>query len=202
MTFIYSPPYDSPIEDMFACHLSKFIAKNILVKTQVSVNTICGCFVLDFVLESPRIGKIAIECDGRDFHDESRDEWRDAMILGEKMVDKIYRIRGSDIYYHIYDVLYCISTLESEVMSERGVLHLDSLATSEAKSLEFSRKCDLYSIYYPRNEDDDIEPSLKLEKREIFIPKGERRFWQAAYKFACSIGGGRLDDVIASYRKK
>ena len=202
MTFIYSPPYDSPIEDMFACHLSKFIAKNIVAKTQVPVDTICGCFILDFVFESPRIGKIAIECDGRDFHNESRDEWRDAMILGEKVVDKIYRIRGSDIIYHIYDVLYCISSLESDFMSESGVLNLHSLATSAAKSLNFSRKCDFYSIRYPKNEDDDVYSSLKLEKREVWIPKGERRFWQAAYNYAVSMGGGCLDDVIANYRRR
>lgn len=47
--------------------------------------------------------RIGIECDGKKFHNASRDEWRDAMILGGEHLDVIYRLRGSDINFYIED---------------------------------------------------------------------------------------------------
>lgn len=50
----------------------------------------CG-FFLDFA--NP-VAKVAIECDGREFHDRAKDRERDAIL--ESIGWKIYRISGSD----------------------------------------------------------------------------------------------------------
>ncbi len=199
MPALYSPPYDSPIEDLFAYNAIKYLADDVELTTQVPINTICGRFVLDFVAVSPTAGKIAIECDGKEFHEESRDEWRDAMILGCGFVDVIYRLRGSDIHYHIEDLLYLISRRDPNVISERGAINLASLATAEAKSfIAKGQHNEIHCIQY--SSADGEQGRLRMEVRRTAIPAGQRRFWQAAYAYAQSIGGGKLDDVIASYR--
>lgn len=198
MSVTYQPPYDSPIEDAFAYHFAKYANDDVQLACQVPITTICGLFIIDFVVQSPKIGRIAIECDGKAFHKESRDEWRDAMILGSKAVDVVYRIRGCDIVHHIDDVLYCLSRLELGVFSKRGEVNLTLLASNEAKKLYLSKKEDLHGIHY---ENEWETGSLRIETRRSHIPEGQRRFWKKAYEFALSIGGGNIDEVIDSYRQ-
>ena len=127
-----------------------------------------------------------------------RDEWRDAMILGGEFVDSIYRLRGCDIHYHIEDLLYLMSCLDPKIMSERGIRNLELLATPKAKSSRPGEHAlDIHSFRY--HSDDDEQGSLRMEVRRRFVPLGQRRFWRAAYAYAQSIGGGDLDEVIASY---
>ncbi len=200
MPATYSPPYESPIEDLFAYNVVKYLAEGIELIPQVPVQTICGRFVLDFVLRLPGVGKIGIECDGRDFHDESRDEWRDAMILGAGSVDAIYRLRGCDIHHHIEDLLFLLSRLEPWVMPEWRIKYLEVLATPEVKSrLVQGLSDDIYHVRYQTT--DQERGSLRMEVRRSSVPPGQRRFWQTAYNYAQSVGGGGLDDVIASYRQ-
>lgn len=200
MSAIYAPPYDSPIEDLFAYNAVKYLADDVELMPQVSIQTICGRFVLDFLLQSPSAGRVAVECDGKEFHEESRDEWRDAMILGGGLVDAIYRLRGCDIHFHIEDLLYLMSRHDPTLMSERGITNLDLLATPEAKSFQSGeRAVDIHSFHY--HSVDDEQGSLRMEVRRTSVPLGQRRFWQAAYAYAKSIGGGDLDEVIASYRR-
>ncbi|TGU70716.1 hypothetical protein E4633_17105 [Geomonas terrae] len=144
--------------------------------------------------------KIGFECDGKDFHDESRDEWRDAMILGSKGVDAIYRMRGADLYYHINDILYFISKWDPELFSQRGLLNLEVLASDAVRtSSEEYTKC----VAFIRYQDDDYQVPIDITVRKLFIDiNGGRRFLETAYDFACSIGGGNLDYVIGKYQAR
>lgn len=194
---IYTPPYDSPLEDDFAYHITKYLEPTISLIPQHEVKTICGTFRLDFMAEAAGV-KIGFECDGKDFHDESRDEWRDAMILGSKKVDAIYRMRGSDLYYHIDDILYFISKWNPEIFSQRGLLNLQALASDAVRtnSEEYS-KC----VAFIRYQEDENQAPIDIIVRKLFIDKnGWRRFLQTAYDFAVSVGGGKLDNVISKYR--
>lgn len=197
MPVTYSPPYNSPIEDAFAYHFSKYANEEVRLDRQVSVQTICGLFVLDFVAQAPSIGCVAIECDGKDFHNESRDEWRNAMILGTNSVNAIYRIRGSDITYHINDILYALSRLEPGIASTRGEINLSTLASQEAKAASLTQDNELYRLNY---REEGESGSLRLEVRRQRIPLGQRRFWQTAYQYALSVGGGNLDEIISNFR--
>jgi hypothetical protein len=199
MPAIYSPPYDSPIEDSFALHYVKYASPSIELLSQSQVTTLCGLFILDFVIQYQSGYRVAIECDGKEYHDESRDEWRDAMILGEHHVDAIYRIRGSDIHYYIEDVLYLLAELEPGAFSERAVSNLKVLASPEIQRYSKSHEQDHYQFQYRNGSDTG---SFNLEVRRRIVPQGTRRFWQAAYRYAVSVGGGQLDEVIGQYRSK
>lgn len=198
---IYQPPYDSPIEDEFARRYVKYAASDAVMTPQVAIKTICGAFVMDFFLSTASGYRVGIECDGKEYHEASRDEWRDAMILGSHGLDAIYRIRGSDIVHNLDDVLYLLSTLESPFFDPRATSNLEVLARQEARDLDKDLDSDSYRIVY-KSEDMEVMGSLHVEARRHRIPLGQRRFWQAAYQHAQSAGGGRLDDVIAAYRSQ
>jgi len=79
---MYDPPYESPLEDLFAWNAVKYLGETVAFDKQVEVDTICGKFRLDFLAVSPE-SRVAFECDGVEYHEPRRDEWRDAMIQVE-----------------------------------------------------------------------------------------------------------------------
>jgi hypothetical protein len=193
----YEPPYDSPIEDQFAKRYVKYAGDAVVMLPQVQVKTICGTFIVDFVLTAPDGYRVGIECDGKEFHEPSRDEWRDAMILGGNHLDAMYRIRGSDITYHLDDVLYLLSALEPSVFASRAMSSLEVLASPEIQKIDLRQDIDNYQVAY---DGQDLVGAIHIEARRQHVPTGQRRFWQAAYQHATSLGGGELDAVIADYR--
>lgn len=198
MTARYSPPYDSPIEDLLALYYVRYASDAVDLISQVEVKTLCGVFIVDFVIRDRSGNRVGIECDGKEFHDESRDEWRDAMILGEGHLDVIYRLRGSDLNYYVEDVLYLLAELEPGLFGPRAIANLKALASPEVQGVHKSHDRDNYFFQYRNGED---VGSFRLETRRRIVPAGQRRFWQAAYRYTLSVGGGKLDEVIASYRK-
>ena len=107
------PPYESVLEERFANVFLRFARKDVKMETQVTCKTLCGDFRPDFIITEQSGRKIAIECDGKDYHNEHRDEWRDAMLIGDDFVDEIYRIRGVDIKYNLNEILLIMTVLGS-----------------------------------------------------------------------------------------
>lgn len=194
MSALYRPPYDSPIEDRFARYFCSYASSDVMFEAQVVTETLCGRFILDFVITVDG-RKIAVECDGKEFHNESRDEWRDAMILGESHVDVIYRIRGADLHYRIEDVFWVLASLEPVMFESRAIAKLRTIASDEALQRQFLQTEDLHTVRYPHE-----QVFLMIEGRSNIIPSGQRRFWRTAYEYAASLKGGPLDEVIKSYR--
>lgn len=128
----YNPPYDSPIEDEFALNILKYINPEVDFRAQEIIDTTHGRFIIDFVIKIDKCRVIGIECDGKDFHDQYHDEWRDSIILDESDVTEIIRIPGTDIVYHLEDILYIISKWNPEIFSERGLLILPRIISDEA----------------------------------------------------------------------
>ncbi|VVS92201.1 hypothetical protein [Desulfoluna spongiiphila] len=201
MTVYYKPPYDSPIEDTFARYAEKYLSQDVSMETQVEVTTICGNFRLDFVAIGPNGNRTAFECDGKEFHDESRDEWRDAMILGSCNIDEIYRISGKDITYRTEEVFYALSIWSPWLFDDRQKNNLIRLAAEDVVELGILPEETIFAANYLDVEDNQLN-QLYLVKRHKNIPKGRRQFWQAAFKYAQSLGGGSLDEVMANYRKR
>ena len=133
------PPYESPLEEAFAHNVIKYLDDGVTLGKQMEVNTICGQFRIDFVAE--RSGRrIGLECDGADFHPSPlRDEWRDAMILGDGPIVSIYRFRGKDVFSRVEDCLFILSAWERRFFSERGLRRLEVEASEEARA-EVSRR--------------------------------------------------------------
>src|SRR5437868_6129943 len=73
--------FESPIEREFGLALQKYISPGVELLQQLDLPTPWANFRADFAL---RLGDrvVVLECDGAEFHDPSRDEWRDAAILG------------------------------------------------------------------------------------------------------------------------
>lgn len=89
---------NSPIERLFWHELQKRLRPSVWVCPQWEVVTDAGTFRTDFLLAES--GRIAIECDGKDWHkDYCADERRDAAILRTQCVDAIYRLPGSLIWH-------------------------------------------------------------------------------------------------------
>jgi len=120
------PPYDSPIETIFAENCFKHLARNVNADKQVKILTKHGYFFLDFLLSTCDC-KIGVECDGEQFHKGLHDELRDAIILGEGHVDTIYHFRGCDITYYPDDCVWLMSILDPKLFGERGRFQLDRL---------------------------------------------------------------------------
>lgn len=195
----YDPPYESPIERDFAYNFAKYADPSIEFAKQTRISTICGSFVIDF---TARVGAdiIGFECDGEDFHDEYRDEWRDAVLLGSKGITTIYHMRGADLTYRMEDCLCIISRLEPALFSSRGRVSLQTLASDGALSCNLTDD-EVICVLYPPREGVAAPGMLRLVRRSQYWPPGERRFWTSLYQYAVDRGGGNLDDLIAEDRK-
>ncbi len=200
----YDPPYDSPLEDIFAWSLSKYIDRGVAIFKQSETSTICGQFRIDFVAVAPTGYKVAYECDGADFHEDSRDEWRDAMILGADHVDSIVRLRGQDIVHRMDDVLLVASRWDPQIFSDRARHNLNRLASQRTRDFDTSDDPCTAIISYPDESKNPASPLyIRLFRRSRVNPPGVmRQFWQAAFRFARSVGGGNLDDVIQQYQNR
>jgi hypothetical protein len=206
----YEPPYDSPIEAIFAWNLGKYINPDLKLDKQIEVNTPWGIFILDFVVECES-ERIAFECDGKDFHDVERDEWRDAVILGEGHVDTIYRLRGTDLVHRAEDCLFIISHLEPQIFSNKGRANLETLANdyvkeSLARKLSFDNnlakgtrlmvfECSPRSEYFS-------PPFICILRESRHIPDGEISIWESKYTYALKNKGMSLDGLIEEYNKE
>ena len=198
---MYDPPYDSPIEDKFAYNFVKYAALDCSLVNQHPVETICGKFIIDFVIVSNNGKHIGVECDGKDFHDASRDEWRDAMIIGDGHLDVIYRIKGEDITYQIENVLYLMANIDQTAFSDRALINLKILTSANSTKRSENFNQNMPSVVVEIDDSNNLHCVL-LDRRTKEISPGRRQFWMAAYKFASSIGGGDLDEVIMKYRNK
>jgi len=119
---------DSPIEDIFLWEFRKLANNNIALRPQYDVDVGFTVYHLDFILTSEIDNiSIGIECDGREFHSEARDAKRDLAIIDTGVVDKIYRLRGVDLFYSIHDTLQLLSKVEPKIFSDRGLKIMDSL---------------------------------------------------------------------------
>ena len=132
---ISGPGPESELELEFLHQLEKYFRSDLLVETQFRVPTRCGEFRLDFrVSDGDR--SLGFECDGTDFHGDKafvRDEFRDALILGEGAVDAIYRLRGPDLWYHPADAFYVIAATDPWLFRRQGAQNLERLASPGAR---------------------------------------------------------------------
>lgn len=194
----YSPPYESPLEDLFALNLDKYLAADARISPQVEVQTFCGTYRLDFVGASGDGRSVAFECDGTEYHSLDRDEWRDAVILGATNLGAIYRFQGPALFYHMEDCLYLLSRWEPRLFSERGQINLERLTTPTALR---AGQCPHFTgellIYPPR---DSSGPFLtKIERHVIEPPKGCVSFLSSALKYARRSGLSNLDEIRARH---
>jgi hypothetical protein len=167
----YRPPYDSPIEDALAYPLVKYLDPDVSFSKQHRIRTFCASFRVDFYI-AHNSRRIAIECDGKKFHNSTRDLVRDTLILGSGAVETIFRVQGKDAYYRPEDCLYLIAQYCPEFFSERGRANLETLASPEAKSASLSFRQPFISIKHEISDDDvfDLIPWMIHLQARSFRP--------------------------------
>jgi hypothetical protein len=208
----YDPPYDSPIEDRFAWAFSKYLSPSVKLQKQAEMRTICGVFRLDFLVS---VGNrhIAIECDGKAYHQGDRDEWRDAVLLGDGCADVIFRFTGRDIHCVGDDCVYLMSIYEKNLFVDRGIVNLRLLASDAVKIRadwgvdEWGRYQSGHCIHVSRKRftDPDVEeeafvPDMLVIRRTIDGNSDGERL-RRRYDFARSNKGCSLNTVIDRHAK-
>lgn len=196
------PPYESPIEADFASCCFKHLRPDVHVQKQVEVSTTHGGFRIDFVLS---LGgkRVAVECDGRDFHEDGRDEFRDAILLGEGHLETVYHFRGCDLVYYPDDCIWLMSAVDPHLFSERGRLHLDFLQRIEKVSQRFTNRLFIKGSFesyacWIRNEN---QPNhfFWAFRRNISMKSRNPRWphWKALHTFACEHPRASLDELLS-----
>ena len=180
------PPEDkgvceSRIEEDFFWAISKVTNDDVRVWRQRNVETQIGRFRLDFLLErSGDAMAIGVECDGKDFHSPERDAKRDAAIVFTGVVDKIYRITGHDLVFHLEDSIQMLAIMEPWIVSERGAANLEALShPSDLKEDHFGRAGIFFPYYgirfYMRPENEEWDDDRPHRPTIIHWTKNEER---------------------------
>jgi hypothetical protein len=189
---------ESPLEELFIENLEKYISPNAEIIPQFEVETITGVFRLDFVLLI-NDRKIGIECDGLGFHDEWKDEWRDAIILGSKQIDTIYRFRGKDLHTFLSDCIFLIYCFDKDLFCDRYPLIAPQLISDDLKqqinyikSNYSERKLIGYSI--TNSDGEHIGRMLLVMGRRNKNHKFEH--WNTLYEIALGNPGLNIQQLI------
>jgi hypothetical protein len=207
---VYSPPYDSPIEDAFAFNIVKYLEKGVELIPQYEVITSRGKFILDFILKTPNKEIIAIECDGREYHDFFRDAFRDAFILKENDIDEIIRFTGKYINYYFEACLFFMLKYHPELFSLKGLINIETLAEMKKVTIPFPD----YNIDKKFGAEDVRIHCLKVNYEESYVEdpfqsilvirrvKDGFQGWQRFYDFAIENSHIKnIDDLVKTYEE-
>jgi len=113
--------YESPAEECLGERLRSAINPTASYQTQVWVETTVSRFRLDIVLVDKTGRRIAVEVDGKEFHEPVRDHWRTVFIMGEGLADVVYRVPASDLKINLVGVLAGLASLEPLCFSKEDV---------------------------------------------------------------------------------
>lgn len=188
---------ESPIEEWFIETFEKYISPQARIYPQYEVITASGNFRIDFLIQ---LGdkKIAIECDGKDFHDNYRDEWRDAVILGYEKVDTIYRFRGKDLYWNANDCVHIIFHYNEEFFSSRYKYNFPRLISDDLKemfplgSIDGENNYIDYKIMSESGYQTGTYSSIIYRRDK----EDKRAFWNTLFKFAKDNPGLSIEELI------
>lgn len=197
----FEQPYESPLEEIFAYNIVKYLDKVVIFQKQVTVDTLCGRFRLDFMIQRSGIC-IGLECDGEEYHSPLRDEWRDAMILETGCVVAIYRFRGKDIFSNIEDCLFFLSLWEPQLFLERGLACLKVLASDEARTKACQVEFDEIDHIFCGYEKHRYEYGIQIEKHSYRPCNYGNSFLKEIISFAKRHGGGELDHLMEKFDAK
>lgn len=184
-------PTESPIERALLEVLEKRLASDVTIEPQRTFETRFGTFRPDFTL-SRGSTRVAIECDGEEFHDAHRDEWRDAMLLGEGCLSSILRIPGKGIHGHPEDCVYMVSRLFPWAFSSQGAYIVGRLANPDAVECienhwgNRSKRTDLRVVAYRATRNQPERCFVNY-----FRTQGAGQFWEKFHKFSTE---GRYSD--------
>lgn len=194
---------ESPLEEFLIEQLEKYLSGKVDLIPQYEVQTNVGKFRLDFLIEING-KKIGIECDGKEFHNEWRDEWRDALILGNNQVDTIYRFRGKDLVCFVNDCIHVIYHYDRQIFNERYSQIFNQLITEELGEYFENNpnlKCETNSFSL-RTTNEYGEKVGWLNIEILRRNKNDKNsHWNKLYEFSKKYPGLKMDEIIKEREK-
>jgi hypothetical protein len=190
------PPYYSQSELIFDETCFKHLHSKVTAEKQKEIITQYGTFYLDFLLtfEDERI---AVECSGNDSSEQFRDEFRDAIILGEGYCETIYHFRDNDLKYYSEDCIWLMSLLDPKLFSRRGHIHLDILHHLDFKI--DNRSENILQVVNDGRKDDEGYPyhfwAFRRSVHLLTLPNPLKYHWKSLYQFACENQGLDLNEL-------
>jgi hypothetical protein len=186
---------ESPIEEIFARECPKYLDSRASFDCQAEVRTRHELFCVDFVLEE----RIAVECDGCDFHDPLRDEFRDAILLGEGHFTTVYHFRGRDLTCYPEDCIWLISLEYPAMFSERGRHQLNCLHQLEIVPCLSQREAVILR-----------DPTSHSRRAWVFRRDIQQKsnlnpywpYWRGLYEFANQHPHVCLDRLLALWKRR
>lgn len=171
---------ESPIEEQLFEFLIKVTNDDVRIVRQHNVDTDSGRFRSDFRIDRPGGGMaVGIECDGKDFHSPLADSKRDAAIVATGVVDKIYRIKGHDIVFHLADSIHLLSIMEPWIFTERArVVLSDQSHPEHLREDSFGRAAMFFThtvcrLYQRPDTDDEVDETKSHRATFINITSKE-----------------------------
>lgn len=188
---------ESPIEQFFLNHLTKYLSDETEVIVQLPIKTISGNFRADIALKNN--GRIVIlECDGEEFHTKEintcYDEWRDTLILFQKRVETIYRIKGTDIYNNINSLIYLIYNFEPAFFNaEYG---------EKLPKKNIIDECGMKRINYTFVNDNGQENRSSIDVKRKNLESDFDRFWLKYVLYSLIYPEKNIKQLIELMREK
>jgi hypothetical protein len=190
---------ESPIEEDFLRQILKHISDDVKLEAQVEMPTRWGMFRADFMVTTSAGVRIVYECDGADFHDAWLDDWRDVLTLGEKRAERVVRLRGQDIVYHLNDLLYALCRTNPEVFSVQGRSRLERLACSEI--VKYEGELTRTAMPFSFQDDSDPKERFTLLARKMDADDLKGRFFSKCLAWAMEHPGWPVEQLASTFMK-
>lgn len=201
--------YESPAEECLGERLRSSVDPTTKFQTQVWVDTWVGPFRLDLVLTDRSGRRIAIEVDGKDFHEPVRDHWRTVFVVGDERVDVVYRVPASDLKANLVGVLAGLAAVEPLCFPEVELLRWKEITDdssirrsahgSEGAWPEENDRDNRYGRAYSRRwfmSTRSIETRLRCDARDC-----EGSTIKTYYDFAVATGLKDLDAIQVAWKE-
>jgi hypothetical protein len=190
--------YESELERIFDWNFEKYVEKGVTIQPQHECATMLGTFRLDFLIKGKL--KVGVELDGEEFHDEFRDECRDAIILGENHVDVIYRFKGKDIYHNTADMLHLMAKCDPWIFSDGGRANLKTLRCRRFEQMgEIDPEYDLHFLTVSFFENDEEKFRGTEASRRAVVSK-HRQHWRYLYEDALATRPPNVDAMVEAQK--
>lgn len=142
----YDPPYDRVVDDVLIRQFGKYLAPLQCLRYGVEGRpSAAGTPRADVLIEvgNRRIG-FAYASDPASDLDADLDADAaavcDALLVGDGVADVVYRLREADLVHRLPDVLWVVARWEAGLLSDRGRINLDRLASPEARQAHVSAR--------------------------------------------------------------
>lgn len=196
---------ESPIEKQFLHEIVKYLELGVELWLQLPFQTSIGNFRVDFLIKKGNT-EYVIELDGKGYHSEKKDIWRDSFLLGEKRVKAIVRFKAKDIAHNLYECLYFLSQIFPTTFSERGKTNLTTLLEIENKeSVDMNIKDNIFKCInkfsFSKIEYNEGEKIYHSDIVITLMDNIEFIAWKDNYDFAISNSIFDVERLIAEYSK-